>query len=394
MRALDFQQADTDPSVAREGLVSMWWSAVCRTGMSNCIEVTIPARINIVGSPTDAVEGAYATLSAAVAIWGGAHIESASDIEFRRVGGSHAVFARGGIADARGFDVEAAALNALLRHEPSFGPRLQERGALIETWTDVPPSSGMAGSSVLVLAVLAALREHYDLDRHRCNDYVLAEIAQRAEEQDMGIVCGYADRYVPLFGGLAYLSYHGKLWHQPLCEEPYVTYERLDAFVPELRFCVATTGVKRDSGSVHAPMRARYLEERKRGHGKMLELARELGETAWRGKAALLAWDLAGLGKQINRNQELVDHMMRECGFTTGAGTEVGILVDAARNAGALGAKLTGAGGGGAIFALAAPDEEERVADALRSAAQQHGMHDSEVSVLPVSVQGLEVQHL
>ncbi len=360
--------------------------------MSEWIEVTVPARINIVGSPTDAVEGAYATLSAAVAIRGGARIASASELEFQRSTGPRATFARGAIADAGGFDVEAAAVNALLRHEVSFAARLQETGARIETWTEVPASSGLAGSSVLVLAVLAALREHYELDRHRCNDYVLAEIGQRAEELEMGIVCGYADRYVPLFGGMAYLNYHGKLWHHPLGQEPYVTYERLDAQVPALCFCVATTGVKRDSGSVHAPMRTRYLEERRRGSGKLLELARQLGETAWRGKAALLAWDLVGLGKQINRNQELVDRMMRECGFATGAGTEVGILVDAARRAGALGAKLTGAGGGGAIFALGVPGEEERLAEALRNAALEQGLRDSQVLLLPVSTKGLEVR--
>ena len=67
---------------------------------------------------------------------------------------------------------------------------------------------------------------------------------------------------------------------------------------------------------------------------------------------------MPALGAQIDRNQELVDVMMRECGFATGAGEEVRALVAAARGAGALGAKLTGAGGGGAIFALPQPGRE------------------------------------
>jgi len=207
----------------------------------------------------------------------------------------------------------------------------------------------------------------------------------------MGVVCGFADRYAPLFGGIAYLSYHGKLWHQPLGEEPYAAYERLDSYAPALRLCVATTGVRRDSGSVHAPMRARYLEERRRGQGPLLPLARELGATAWRGKIALLSHDLEGFGAQIDENQRLVDRMMRECGFTDGAGAEVGLLVDAARAAGALGAKLTGAGGGGAIFALPPAGGELRVAEALRETAQRHGLRDSEVLVLPVAAHGLMV---
>jgi galactokinase/mevalonate kinase-like predicted kinase len=355
------------------------------------ITVSLPARINLVGSPTDAVEGAYATISAAVELRGGATIESADGIAFRRRSGACATFPPERIADPRGFDVEAAALNALLRHAPELAAALRQSGAAITTWTDIPASSGLAGSSVLVLAVLAALRAFYGLDPRRYNDYVLAELAQRAEEVELGVVCGFADRYVPVLGDIAYLSYHGKLWHAPLGDEPYVTYEKLGPLVPALQLCVATTGVRRDSGTVHAPMRARYLEERRRGTGPLCAMARQLGETAWRGKMALLGWDLEAFGRQITRNQELIDAMMRSCGFAGGAGEEVCLLVAAAQAAGALGAKLTGAGGGGAVFALPLPGEEHRLADALRTAATRAGLTCAEVLVLPVTPTGLTV---
>jgi galactokinase/mevalonate kinase-like predicted kinase len=300
-------------------------------------------------------------------------------------------FAAAPIAAPGGFDVEAAALNALCRYAPDLAGRIAVRGAVIRTWTDIPASSGLGGSSVLLLAVLAALRAFYELDARRYNDYLLAEVAQRAEEHDLGVACGFADRYVPLFGDLAYVSYHGKLWHAPLGAEPFATYEKLGAHVAALRFVVATTGVQRDSGSVHAPMRARYLEQRQRGDGALLDLARQMGDTAWRGKIALLAGDLPGLGAQIDRNQTLVDEMMQWCGFADGAGPEVRVLVDAARRAGALGAKLTGAGGGGAVFALPQPDAADALAAALRTATEQHGLSGSQVFVTPVSARGLIV---
>ena len=331
------------------------------------IRVSLPARINVVGSPTDACEGAYATLTAAVDRRGGAEIEAAT-----------------GPTDAAS-EIVAAAVAGLCRHVPGLAEAMAERPAAIRTWTDIPASSGLAGSSVLLLAVLAALRAFYALDPRRWNDYALAEIAQRAEEHDLGVVCGFADRYAPLFGDIAYLSYHGKLWHAPLGEEPYATYERLGALAPPLSFVVATTGVQRHSGSVHAPMRARYLEERRRGSGPLLGLARQMGETAWRGKIALLAHDLAELGEQIDRNQSLVDEMMALCGFASGAGDEVRALVAAARTAGALGAKLTGAGGGGAVFALPPPGGAERIAEALRPLA-------GEVFIVPVARDGLRVE--
>ena len=353
--------------------------------------VSLPARINILGSPTDAVEGAYGTVSAAIDRRGGARIEPADGLQLRRETGATAMFEPARIDAPGGFGVEAAAVNALLQYAPELSARLRTRGAAISTWTTIPTSSGLAGSSVLVLAVLAALRAHAALDPRRYNDYVLAEIAQRAEEHELGVVCGFADRYVPVFGGLAYLNYHGKLWHAPLAEEPFVTYERLDPAVRPLRFVVATSGVRRDSGTVHGPMREQYLAERRRGGGPLVELARRIGETAWRGKIALLADDLPAFGRLVTRNQELVDELMCRCGFTEGAGDEVRMLVRAASDAGALGAKLTGAGGGGAIFAVAVPGTEERLADALRLAAERRGLDASETFVTSVAATGLTV---
>ena len=337
------------------------------------IRVSLPARINVVGSPTDACEGAYATISAAVERRGGAAIAPATT------------------AEPATSEIVAAAVAALCRYVPELPAAMAARPAAIRTWTGIPASSGLGGSSVLLLAVLAGLRAFYALDARRWNDYALAEIAQRAEEHELGVVCGYADRYAPLFGDLAYVAYHGKLWHAPLGEEPYATYEKLGALAPPLSFVVATTGVQRHSGAVHAPMRARYLDERRQDRGPLLALARQMGETAWRGKIALLAHDLAELGEQIDRNQALVDEMMETCGFASGAGEEVRALIATARAAGALGAKLTGAGGGGAIFALPPPDGAERLADALRAFALREGLA-SEVFVVPVAHEGLRVE--
>jgi galactokinase/mevalonate kinase-like predicted kinase len=352
------------------------------------VSISLPSRINIVGSPTDAVEGAYATVSCAVPLRGGARLLPAEGWTFAWEGHAEQACAATGEIEYRndGFDLARAAINALARYSPEFASKSKTRGARIVQWTQVPRSSGLGGSSVLVLAVLAGLRELFDLDRPRHNDYFLAEVAQRAEEHELGITCGFADRYVPLLGDLAYLSYHGKLHHLPLGEEPYVTYERLSPYVPGLIFVVATTGVERDSGDVHRPMRERYLRERAAGAGALLPLARALGETAWRGKIALLAGDLPALGRQIGHNQRLIEEMMRLCGYEAGAGVEVNRLVQAAGAAGALGAKLTGAGGGGAVFALPPPEGIERVLAALRAAGA------AEVFVLPMERRGVVVE--
>src|SRR5439155_227456 len=70
------------------------------------------------------------------------------------------------------------------------------------------------------------------------------------------------------------------------------------------------------------------------------------------------AGDLPALGRAFDENQALL-------GALGVSAPEVEALVAAARGAGALGAKLTGGGAGGAVIALAA--EPERVAATLRT---------------------------
>jgi hydroxymethylglutaryl-CoA reductase len=75
---------------------------------------------------------------------------------------------------------------------------------------------------------------------------------------------------------------------------------------------------------------------------------------------ALVAADYAALGQLMNICQGLLNAL----GVST---TELEGMIDIARRAGAAGAKLTGAGGGGSIVAVC-PGTVDQVAMALRSA--------------------------
>jgi len=354
-------------------------------------QLIIPARINILGNPSDGVEGAYATISAAIDTYAGAIVEPADEVALEAITREGETLARQAFAAPPPYlyddtlDLLKGAVNRLHAYSPQFRQRLAERGgARIAAWTEVPRQSGLGGSSLLALLALAGLRVFYELDPRIHNDYVLAELCQRVEAKELGITCGYADRYVPLFGGLVYLDYRGKLHQKPIGEEPFVTYERLDAFVPDLPLVIAFTGVARDSGDVHSVMRARYLEEHaayERGGSKpfMLEVMEQVGATAWRGKMVLLHEDWETFGRLMAENHRLVDEMMAYCGLPGGAGEVNNALIEAALAAGALGAKLTGAGGGGSVFALARPGCEEELVEVLRDAAASAGLKDAQV---------------
>jgi len=74
-------------------------------------------------------------------------------------------------------------------------------------------------------------------------------------------------------------------------------------------------------------------------------------------------WEL--LGELMNENQALLQEM-------TVSSPELDQLVSAARNAGALGAKLSGGGRGGNMIALVKPDEAEAVARSLVEAGAKN----------------------
>ncbi len=369
--------------------------------------VSVPARINVLGNPADANEGAHQLICAAVEERGGAFIEESDELVLEvleRIGGTQQfktveseVF-RGDRLEYDGrFNLIKAAISVLKKYSPAFVSRFEMQKVRVSTWTDIPIQSGLGGSSLPILAVLGAFRAFYNLDKRVHNDYFIAEITQRAEAKELGITCGYADRYVPMFGDIAYVDFRGKVHQKRLREEPYATYEKLGDYVDDLPLVIATTGVVRDSGDVHGVMRPKYLaeyEQYQRDGGEkpfLVRIMEDIGSTAWRGKFALLEADWETFGALMNENHRLVDEMMRYCGFTSGAGSANNLLIEAALDHGALGAKLTGAGGGGSVFALARPDALDDMVAYLRQVARDNGLDNSVIRKCAIARKGMMV---
>jgi mevalonate kinase len=125
--------------------------------------------------------------------------------------------------------------------------------------------------------------------------------------------------------------------------------------VPVLRVLVGPSGAPRSTATMVA-----RVAETTGGRTDDARL-RELGALADTGTAALLAGDGAALGAAMDRAHA----RLGELGVST---PQLDALCEAARAAGARGAKLTGAGGGGAVIAIAARDREAAVLAAWKQA--------------------------
>ena len=370
-------------------------------------KLQVPARINILGNPSDANEGDFATISAAVDIYAHGIIEPSTGIILEQIdntdGGMTLIHREAFRLDEiplpynQTLDLVKGGINRLFSFSPEFRGALSKNGFKLSTWTDVPRQSGLGGSSLFVILALAGLRAHYQLDPLFHNDYVLAELTQRVEAKELGITAGYADRYVPIFGGIAYLDYRGKLHQGALHEEPYTTYERLDPWVDKFPLLAVSSGLVRDSGDVHGKMRPRYIDEFdnwvKKGGDKppMVRFMSTAWETAWRGKIALIQKDWITFGALMNLNHQVVDEMMVYCGFTDGAGWANNLLIKTALANGALGAKLTGAGSGGSVFAIANPENIKFLREAWMVVQNDAGLIHSQIFQPSIAQNGLMV---
>jgi len=220
--------------------------------------------------------------------------------------------------------------------------------------SEIPLRSGMSGSTALVVALLQALlawQGEYP------NLYQLAERARHIELNYLKVVCGYQDAYMCTFGGLNYMDFRGKQFYREAEAELFATIEPLADYVPQLPFVLGFTGVRHASGAVHKPLRERWLD----GEAAVVGGYERITEIARIGKKALVMGDWPLLGRLMNENHAI----QRDLG---GSGESNERLIAAALEAGALGAKLAGAGHGGTIIALWPWPDSTRLEEALREA--------------------------
>jgi galactokinase/mevalonate kinase-like predicted kinase len=204
--------------------------------------------------------------------------------------------------------------------------------------TEIAMQSGMAGSTALIVSLVGALDRFFGWKMH---PWAIAETARKIEYRVMKVLCGLQDQHMAVFGGLNFMDFARKERLEQRDDEPLATVEPLHRYCPDVPLLAAHTGIKHHSGTVHKSPRERWLA----GEKLVVETFETLGALARLGKRALLDRDWATLGALMNENHRLVANL-------GGSGPANDHLIETARKAGAWGAKLAGAGGGGTILVL------------------------------------------
>ena len=300
-----------------------------------------PGRAGIIGNPTDMYGGAV--LSCSVPLRATVTLTPAPGLVLETNGERCEIHSADDLRPRQDrFDIARAVLDYL--HLPPLECR-------IEYGSEIPLRSGMAGSTALTVALLRSLLEWLGV---HINLYQLAERARYIELNYLRVVCGYQDACMCTFGGLNYMDFRGKQFYRRAEAELYATIEPLGSYVSALPFVLGYTGVQHSSHAVHKPLRERWLE----GDQAVVQGYERITELARMGKKALIEGDWIGLGRLMNENHAI----QRDLG---GSGESNERLIAAARDAGALGAKLAGAGDGGTIIALWPKQDSHPLEEAL-----------------------------
>jgi len=212
-------------------------------------------------------------------------------------------------------------------------------GVAVNWNTTVPRSSGLAGSTALLaatlLGVLTLRGEAPDLGNVESISR-FAELVRDLESEEAGVICGYQDAQIVVHGGVQRMDFRGK---HPTHGGPLPELTELNPST--MPFLLITTGVQRLSGSVHGPIRERWLQ----GDPDVIRATDRIADLGREGADAFIREDWVTLGQAMTENHALV----RDLG---GSGDSIDQLVARCLTHGARSAKLAGAGLGGTVVAL------------------------------------------
>lgn len=220
---------------------------------------------------------------------------------------------------------------------------LEKRPMKIEIFPNVPRAMGLGGSAAFAVAIIRALDRHFGLG---LSDEDVNNLAFESETVAHGTPSGI-DNTMATFGRLMLF----RKGTPPMREFPTIQ--------KPVTFVVGMTGVE----TLTHKMVTRVRQNWERNTTLYERIFSEIDAITLQGLKALQGGDLEQTGDLMNVCQGLLNALQV-------SSWELEELMQIARDNGALGAKLTGSGGGGSMIALC-PDDPARIKRAMQEAGYQ-----------------------
>jgi D-glycero-alpha-D-manno-heptose-7-phosphate kinase len=215
--------------------------------------------------------------------------------------------------------------------------------------SEIPPGTGLGSSaSVCVnLTKMLAAYNHISLSK-----YELAERAFHIARNVLGRPVGKQDEYASAFGGLNFISFHedGTTHVEPLVLDPDLLRELQSSLL------LFFTGASHHSWTILEEQE----ESTRKSDGGTVEYLHEIRKLAEPMRAALLAGELRQFGLLLHEGWEIKKQLSSKI-----SNVHINEMYEAALRNGAVGGKITGAGGGGFLLLLCQQGYQQNVRESL-----------------------------
>jgi D-glycero-alpha-D-manno-heptose-7-phosphate kinase len=232
--------------------------------------------------------------------------------------------------------------------------------------TDAPPGSGLGSSSAMMVALVGLLNDFHGLGM---TDYEIAETAYSIERIDLGIKGGMQDQYAAAFGGFNFIEFLGD---RVVVNGLKISRDILNEL--EYNLLLGNTGKVRLSSHIIDDQVRRYED----GDAEANAALREIKALTTEMKSALLHRRMDDFGRLLDLEWQHKRRMSSRI-----SSPELDELYETAKREGAIGGKITGAGGGGYMLLYCRFDRKHAIRDRMR----EMGVWMREVSLEPLGLQ-------
>jgi D-glycero-alpha-D-manno-heptose-7-phosphate kinase len=218
--------------------------------------------------------------------------------------------------------------------------------------SEIPPGTGLGSSASVCVNVLKALSTHLHL---HVSKYELAERAFHIARNVLGNPVGKQDEYAAVFGGLNYIRFaaDGSVTVDPV---------ELDAALLrelEENLMLFFTGATHQSQTILEEQEKSTREDR----GRAIESLHTIAALADRMRGTLEDGDLHQFGTLLDEGWQAKKRISGKI-----SSDQIDALYRSAKENGAVGGKITGAGGGGFLLLYCERPHQEAVRQALAAA--------------------------
>jgi len=244
----------------------------------------------------------------------------------------------------KGFELAAGAYNRVMK---DFSP--MPCGLEISWYLDVPHGSGLGTSSTLQVAILSGLCRFFHIPLGK---YELAHLAYEIERIDLGMEGGKQDQYAATFGGINFMEFFG---NDKVIVNPLGLSQDSLLELEESLLLIYTQRSRNSSDIIRE-----QIENVKKHSAVSVEAMHRLKKQSIQMKEALLRGEYEKIGKILHEGWIYKKQMASNI-----SNSQVEAFYETALQAGALGGKISGAGGGGYMFFFVPAGIKMQVAKSL-----------------------------